>query len=677
VIRTNSMRTGRLRDGMKQRLPPAWWFPGALVIMGLQTLGGIAIAFGAITVSRVSYGAEASSPPTAPAAPVPVGPPPTPTSVPAGGASGATDLPPAASTARQQAFAAVIAAKIAELGVTPKTIEVPSDRAFETTVAIKQGDYSKATQIAREINDQSKSRGWGYYPFNKYIATLARSDDPALLAHLDEWLRREPKSVFGHLFRGIYYHRVAWAVRGNQSVEKVPPESLAVFKEDIARSINDLQTAINLNPKIPWIYYELQRAATSQDNASLAAKTFESGIAAFPEYYPLYQFRLGILRPSSVGSIDPLYTFVAQSAGRAEPDSPLKLLYVDLYTHLMNLSSIGCNVIHASDQKKCIETFMSRFTRPELTEGVLSALKLYKSSDPIEYSTAIWPLLDDMACNRCFGSMDAVGVILQTLADIMGTDIKLMDEREHNNYVLEDVTAWVWAQMGNNSNSDQKFREALEDVEHTNFPLQIAKAEAKARILGDMAQVAENNRQYEDSIAYAQAANLVGGINHAENPIRQCHLFWKSNHPAEAVKECTRLIEADGNNLDVIYYRGMSYLDLHQWDASINDLKRVMAHPDNGMRVAAAINMSLDYAKKGDYAGELQELNTYLFIFDEKAQDAEDLAIVYNNRCFSYMKLGEFEKALSDCTTSLKYGHLPDALSKEQELMKLLSVHNE
>jgi hypothetical protein len=36
------------------------------------------------------------------------------------------------------------------------------------------------------------------------------------------------------------------------------------------------------------------------------------------------------------------------------------------------------------------------------------------------------------------------------------------------------------------------------------------------------------------------------------------------------------------------------------------------------------------------------------------------------------MKLGRLQKALEDCTTSLKYGRLPDALQKQQELVKML-----
>jgi hypothetical protein len=38
------------------------------------------------------------------------------------------------------------------------------------------------------------------------------------------------------------------------------------------------------------------------------------------------------------------------------------------------------------------------------------------------------------------------------------------------------------------------------------------------------------------------------------------------------------------------------------------------------------------------------------------------------------MKLGELQKALDDCTTSLRYGRLPDALQKQQQILKMLKA---
>ena len=50
------------------------------------------------------------------------------------------------------------------------------------------------------------------------------------------------------------------------------------------------------------------------------------------------------------------------------------------------------------------------------------------------------------------------------------------------------------------------------------------------------------------------------------------------------------------------------------------------------------------------------------------------MAISYNNRCYAYMQLNELKRALDDCTQSLKYGSIPDALRKQQELVKRLGA---
>jgi tetratricopeptide (TPR) repeat protein len=93
---------------------------------------------------------------------------------------------------------------------------------------------------------------------------------------------------------------------------------------------------------------------------------------------------------------------------------------------------------------------------------------------------------------------------------------------------------------------------------------------------------------------------------------------------------------------------------------------------NNYIRVGAAIDMGHINALRGNYAGELAILDKYTYLFDASLQPPADLAVSYNNRCFAYMKLGRLQKALEDCTTSLKYGRLPDAMQKQQELVKML-----
>jgi hypothetical protein len=51
------------------------------------------------------------------------------------------------------------------------------------------------------------------------------------------------------------------------------------------------------------------------------------------------------------------------------------------------------------------------------------------------------------------------------------------------------------------------------------------------------------------------------------------------------------------------------------------------------------------------------------------------MAVAYNNRCYAFMQLGQLKEALDDCRASLKYGSIPDAYRKLQQLVKRLGAH--
>jgi tetratricopeptide (TPR) repeat protein len=228
--------------------------------------------------------------------------------------------------------------------------------------------------------------------------------------------------------------------------------------------------------------------------------------------------------------------------------------------------------------------------------------------------------------------------------------------------------------MGNSANADKKFREALQDVANAPFPDEAQRAVAAAAIFENMAQFADDTSQFVDIIVYHDAANVVGGNNHGEAPYRKCYAYYRLKHFTEAVTECTALIEGNGNYLQTHYWRAKAYEGLGQWDASIADFTPVADSADNYFRVGAALDMSYDFGQKGDFAGQLASMNQHLYLFDADIQPANDLAVSYNNRCFAYMKLGQLQKALDDCTMSLKYGRIPDAFHKQQELLKLLGT---
>jgi tetratricopeptide (TPR) repeat protein len=598
------------------------------------------------------------------------------TSAPAAAHTPVAHQTPAVTVAtRDQALALMVSQRITDLGIKPKTVRLPTDLSLEEALTIKQGDYEHADRIAKDVLAHSTLQRWRFYPFNDFMKNIVRYEDPILLHRLNDWIAHDPHSAIAHLIRGVYYDKLSWITRGGDHPSEVPDDRMRSIQQDIAKASGDFRTAIDLDPKVPWSYYELLQVVSAGGNSAGAEQVFKAAVKAFPGYYPLYRERLDELSPKWYGSISAMYDFTDLYAGRAPSNSPLRLLYLQLYVNLLETAGASCDSLQGDAKQSCVASVIDRMTRPDLLPGMLQALKLYGTSDPVEFSTAAWPLLSEMACNRCYGSPSAVAGVLQAAASIMGSDTRMMDTPTHNSYMLDDITARVWGQIGNTSNADQKFREALKDVEQTSFPDEVQKAVALATIFDHMVQFADDTSQFIDMIAYLEAENEVGGSNFSSAPFGTCYAYYRMKYFSEAVKECSTLIDGNGNYLVSHYWRGKAYEGLRQWDASIADFSPVADSADNWFRVGAALDMSYDFGQKGDFAGQLASMSQHAYLFDPKLQPASDLAVAYNNRCFAHMQLGQLQEALDDCTTSLKYGRIPDALHKEQELLKRLGSH--
>lgn len=350
----------------------------------------------------------------------------------------------------------------------------------------------------------------------------------------------------------------------------------------------------------------------------------------------------------------------------------MKFLYLSVYSNVLDAAWFDCRTLKGDAVKRCVDdTLKSDGVPKEINAGVVKALNLYKVSDPIRFSEAIWPVLSSIAASPG-SSASGFGQILQTAASIMGSDNRLTRAPGHNSYMLDDVTAQVWAKAGYFENADQKYRDALADIEQTAFHDEAERDEAAKTVLNHLTNLYRSNSQWLNAIIFYDAAESVGGVNFIHEPFQKCQALFKLKHYPEAVTECTRVQKANNNFDAVQYYLGRSYEGLQQWDTALSVLEPVALGADN-YRVSAAIWMSVDYGKKSDFAGELKSLNEHGYIFDTRNQERDDLAASFNNRCHALMELGRLEEALNDCNVSLRYGQLPDTIRKQQELVKMLA----
>lgn len=570
-------------------------------------------------------------------------------------------------------LAALVAEETAKLGVKPHTTVLTTDKAMSAADALRRGDFQAAELLAENVLAQSKLQSFSFHPFNGFINTLSQGDDPRFLVGLNAWISHSPRSALPYLIRAKYYKNTAWLIRGPDFNAAVLGQHMQSFREFLRRAEDDVRHSIALDPNIPWSYFMLLEISGGGDNSQQLDQVFRDSVARFPDYYDLYRVKLHYLQPKWGGSVDAMHQFVNQYAGSAPPSSPLKLLYLQLTANILNAASVECRSLKHEMLTACIDGYMNRYVTGGLADGVAKAFSVYKHTDPIQFSNALWPILGDMVSTQ--GDSTSINTVLQLAADAMGSDNQLIHESGHNNYVLDDITARVWSKLDNPANVDQKFREALDDVERMSFPNEDDRNAALGAIYEDMAWVARNASQYDKVIAYHDAANAVAGENHGGAQYLKCFAYFKLLHFQEAVEECTRLIDTQRDVAAARYNRARSYEGLKNYEAALADFTPIAEDgSENYIRWGAVIEMEHINALLGKYAVELEIFKKYPFVFDASLQPPDDLAVAYNNRCFAYMKLGELNKALEDCTTSLRYGRLPDALQKQQQLQKLLSA---
>jgi len=272
------------------------------------------------------------------------------------------------------------------------------------------------------------------------------------------------------------------------------------------------------------------------------------------------------------------------------------------------------------------------------------------------------------------GKAPSAGAILQQAAHTMSSELQLIEERPgQNNYLVDVIAAQMWQSSRDYEHAEHKYQEALEDIEHFKFSNEEDKALATADIYSLLADLTDTTGRYETTIVYRNAVEMLGGSRFDDKFQTRCYAWRQLKQYDEAVRECSRQIQGDGDTPETRFQRAFAYTQIKQWDAAAADY-RLVAESESDWRTFAAINWAYCVFSKGDFAGALAIMDAHPFMFDEAQGVPESLAMAFNNRCFVYKKMGELQKALDDCTISLKYGRLPDALQKQQELLRAIAA---
>lgn len=566
--------------------------------------------------------------------------------------------------------ASAVDEEISKLNIKPPTIEFTSEKATRVQHAIKRGDYATARQITADVLANSQLQNWRYYPFTDFVNGVINLNDPELEAHLNTWVAQSQNDAIPLLFRAQHHYQTGWHKRGNGFVAETPAASMVAFEGYMKKGLADIDAAISLNDAIPYEFYLKLRILQGFGLSQEMKTAFDAAIAKYPGYYPLYSLALNTLQPRWGGTVKAMYAFVDQYAGHAAEYSPLKLLHLNLYRILLRTASAACrdNSRDKNKTAQCVAAEMQKNVTPELEKQVLSALRLYDNSDKYQFGVALDEIILEML--KIAGGDIYAGAFLELAASSMHSNTQLkQDKPGQNNYIIDMALSQSWYAKGFYDNALRKDRDALKDAEVAVFPTEEEKNLVFAKIFEFLSGTYNKLNQYPEMIAYEEAAVRLVGSPAYEHLI--CYGYYKLKDYDGAVRACTKTIERASEKLQARYWRGKAYWALDKLDAALEDLTAV-ADSEDSLRTYAGRDLSMVYSNRGDIRGELNVLNKYTHLYDEKINSRDNIAVSYNNRCYVYMELGELEKALDDCTTSLNYGSLPDAYRKQMELTKRL-----
>ncbi len=565
------------------------------------------------------------------------------------------------------AIAAAIAQETAKIVLKPRPAVPSADNAAAVRRAVQRGDYDAAGKLIDDVYTHSKLENWHFSPFNDLMGYVAFPKDDAFLGGLNKWVQQTPQSAFAHLIRANYYYGVGVDVRGSRFVSETPESELNAFRDYMKLATADALDSIRLDATNPYAYFSLVRIYAMSGNTPIMENAFQDAISRFPNYYPLYTERLKTLAPKWGGSPQAMVAFVNRYAGHAPENSPLRLLHVELYASLLNTAALACDAYRAEQLEQCVGAAMESMAGSDVMRQVDTALELYNKIDRYQFTVALQPSLSKIVLMS--GAGHFAGSMLEAAASHMGTQLQLSENNAgHNNYMLDVTVANVWQNKKHYDNAEKKYQEALVDVATFPFPGEAERAWAMVDIYRRMSGLYNDMAQYVNVIAYQDAAEAMGGSGDGYKHLK-CFAYYKLKHFDEAVRDCTKQLET-GDDMQTRFWRAKSYRAGGQNDAALKDFSIVADSQNRHFRTSAAIDVSVIYGDRKDMVSMLESLNSHAYLFDEKGQSEEDLAISYNNRCYAHMQLGRLQEALTDCEVSLKHGNLPDAYQKYQELLK-------
>lgn len=237
---------------------------------------------------------------------------------------------------------------------------------------------------------------------------------------------------------------------------------------------------------------------------------FEQAIQIFPDYYPIYQIRLVALQPKWFGSLNAMYAFVHRYARRTPQSSPRRLLYLQMYAHVLSAVSDACSDNGRVPMNACVDILMGRVATHHLDAAAFGVFGFVRGTWRQPFAAAVRPILSSMIMTTGGGRFS--GCFLEGAAHALGSGTQLVaSDTAGNNDVIDRLAALVWYEESQFANARTLYRRALADLVNTYFLGPDAEDAARAQIYTDLASTYNRLHAYRKVVIYEKAASVLYG----------------------------------------------------------------------------------------------------------------------------------------------------------------------
>jgi hypothetical protein len=546
----------------------------------------------------------------------------------------------------------------------------PVENARLTREALKRGDFAAARDIVARMITQDPSVVWTAYPTEAFMVAVSDPTDADLRKAVSTWVEKNPIDPIPYYVRAQFGYDFGWFQRGHDYANETEKARLQQFADVIQSAQKDIEQAQSLGERDPYSHQLRMRILASDGYSGQVQAALDQAASQYPDFVRLQDIALSSLQPKWGGSYEAMYDFVGKATANAPPAAPIRLLEIDLYRFLLTNAWTDCWYQEKTQDgiRYCVQTFMKTQVRDNLDTRVTATLSAFGAKNVYGTNVAVEALLSEMIDN--YGGEAFAAPLLEVAATAYKSDTRLHpDKPVDNNYLIDALVGRSWFHQGGYENAATKYEDALKHIDAVAFPGEGQKNMAKGALYDSLAEsYFQLERTPEMMAAATKAVELSGS---ASSVLYLCHNAFLQKDYDAAVRLCTPAITDATKGIAARYWRGAALHELHRYDEAARDMT-VVAESTDAWRARAAIELSMISFDRKDNKGALDVLNKYSYLYDAKVTEAQSVAIAFNNRCYAYMQLGELQKALDNCNASLANGNIPDALKKQQELLKTL-----